>query len=53
MGIIPELLPCSLLEQRDLAKEETERVEPRKKDARDDLSHALFSEAEIVTTDNG
>jgi hypothetical protein len=48
MGIILELMSYRLLEECDLAKEEPKRVEPGKKHSRDDLSHTLFSEAEIV-----
>jgi len=51
MGVISEVMPSRLLEERDLAEEEPERIEPGKKHARDDLSHALFSKAKIVAAD--
>jgi hypothetical protein len=51
MGIISELIPSRLFEECDLAEEEPERIEPGKKHARNNLSHALFSKAKVVTTD--
>jgi hypothetical protein len=45
MSIISEIMSYCLLEKSDLAEEKPERVEPRKKHPRDNLSHALFSES--------
>jgi hypothetical protein len=45
MSIISEFMSYCLLEKSDLAEEEPERIEPRKEDPRDNLSHALFSES--------
>jgi hypothetical protein len=51
MGIISELMSRCLFEKCNLAEEEPERIEPGKEHPRDNLSHALFSESQIVATD--